>query len=265
MSRSFRSGSASAWRPARRCPIEGGYRGGALNLAARLCSLAGPGQILASETVTSLAGAVEGLRFVERRRVRVKGIERPVRAIEVVPEVALPPVPEAPRPSRRRRGLAPDGGGRGRARGRRHRGGPRPHAATRTRRSTAVGNAIAAIDGDAVAYTQVGNTPSTIAVGEGAVWVLNADDRTISKIDPETREVVKTFGTGGITTDLAVGEGAVWVGNGAETAGSVGIVYTASVSRLDPDTTSRDGNRGSSQARRQPGPRSTPASTACSG
>ncbi|HEX2369065.1 MAG TPA: adenylate/guanylate cyclase domain-containing protein, partial [Acidimicrobiia bacterium] len=28
--------------------VEGGYRGGALNLAARLCSLAGPGEILAS-------------------------------------------------------------------------------------------------------------------------------------------------------------------------------------------------------------------------
>src|ERR671925_335807 len=86
-------------------PIEGGYRGGALNLAARLCSIAGPGQILASETVTSLAGAVDVLRFVERRPVRVKGIERPVRALEVVPELALPPVPQPARPSRRRRGL----------------------------------------------------------------------------------------------------------------------------------------------------------------
>src|SRR5262245_46830435 len=36
-------------------PIEGGYRGGALNTAARLCSLAAPGQILASETVVSLS------------------------------------------------------------------------------------------------------------------------------------------------------------------------------------------------------------------
>ena len=31
-------------------PVADGYRGGALNLAARLCSLAGPGEILASET-----------------------------------------------------------------------------------------------------------------------------------------------------------------------------------------------------------------------
>ena len=39
-------------------PVEGGYRGGALNLAARLCSLASAGQILASEMVTSLAGTL---------------------------------------------------------------------------------------------------------------------------------------------------------------------------------------------------------------
>jgi branched-chain amino acid transport system substrate-binding protein len=220
-------------------PIEGGYRGGSLNLAARLCSLAGPGQIFASEMVTGLAGAVDGLRFVERRRVRVKGIERPVRAVEIVPEIALPPVPQALQPSRRRRGLLLIAAGlivlaacvTGAV-----------LALTRDSDDTVVtvGNAIAAIDGDDVAYTRVGKTPSTIAVGEDAVWVLNADDRTISKIDPDTREVV-TFGTGGITTDLAVGEGAVWVGNGAETPGPLPLVYTASISRLEPSTTRETG------------------------
>ena len=235
-------------------PIEGGYRGGALNLAARLCSLAGPGQILASETVTSLAGTVDGLRFVDRRGVRVKGIERPVRAIEVVPEVELPPVPVAPRPrSRRRAYLLLAAGALVLAAS----ATAAVFALTRDRDETveAVGNAIAAIDGEAVAYSQVGNTPSTIAVGEGAVWVLNADDRTISKIDLETREVVKTFGTGGIPTDLAVGEGAVWVGNGAKTTRTTGypsLVYTASVSRLDPGTTTM----GETQV--LPGPRRTP-------
>jgi branched-chain amino acid transport system substrate-binding protein len=218
-------------------PIEGGYRGGALNLAARLCSIAGPGQILASETVTSLAGAVDVLRFVERRGVRVKGIERPVRAIEVLPEVELPPVPAVPRPSRRRRGLVLMAVG---ALVLAAAVTAAVLALARDSNETveAVGNAIAAFDGDSVRYTQTfGRTPSTIAVGEGAVWVLNADDRTISKIDPETRDVVTTFGTGGITTDLAVGEGAVWIGNGAQTPGPLPLVHTASVSRLDPDTT----------------------------
>jgi branched-chain amino acid transport system substrate-binding protein len=108
-----------------------------------------------------------------------------------------------------------------------------------------IGNAIAAIDGDggAVSYIEAGNTPSTIAVGEGAVWVLNAGDRTLSKMDPETRRIVKTFGTGGTTTDVAVGEGAVWVGNGGETAETLGNVYTTSVSRLDPDSTEVTGTR----------------------
>jgi branched-chain amino acid transport system substrate-binding protein len=227
-------------------PVEGGYRGAALNLAARLCSVAAPGQMLATETVTSLAGTVEGLRFGERRPVRVKGFEKPVRVIELVPETPLPPVPEVARPSGRRRGLLLMAIG------------AVVLAATitaavfaMTRDSDqtveAVGNAIAAIDGDAVEYTQVGKTPSTIAVGEGAVWVLNADDRTISKIDPETNEV-ETFGTGGITTDLAVGEGAVWVGNGA--AGD--LTNTTSVSRVDPDTTSV------SETQVLPAPRTTP-------
>jgi branched-chain amino acid transport system substrate-binding protein len=222
-------------------PVEDGYRGGALNLAARLCALAAPGQILASETVTSLARTLEEVRFVERRA-RVKGLEKPVRLIEVVPKEELPPVPEAPRSSRRRPALLIAGAG------------AVILAASLTAAVLAltgesddsvesVGNAIAAIDGggDAISYTQVGNTPSTIAVGEGAVWVLNADDRTISKLDPKTRQVLKTFGTGGVTTDLAVGEGAVWVGNGAETPGPLSLVHTASISAFDPDTTSERG------------------------
>ena len=44
-------------------PVEGGYRGDALNRAARLCSLAKAGEALASEGVTHLAGAVEDVRW----------------------------------------------------------------------------------------------------------------------------------------------------------------------------------------------------------
>ena len=44
-------------------PTEGGYRGGALNLAARLCSVAAPGQVLASETVVHLSQRVDGVKF----------------------------------------------------------------------------------------------------------------------------------------------------------------------------------------------------------
>src|SRR5947207_10547542 len=66
-------------------PVDGGYRGGALNLAARLCSLAGPGEVLATETVLQVARAVPEVTYGERRSERVKGISKPVTAVEVWP------------------------------------------------------------------------------------------------------------------------------------------------------------------------------------
>ncbi|MGZ4441785.1 MAG: response regulator [Nocardioidaceae bacterium] len=64
-------------------PVEGGYRGGALNLAARLCSRAGPGEILASSTVAHLAGSLQGVVYSERGEVRLKGLRDPVAVIRV--------------------------------------------------------------------------------------------------------------------------------------------------------------------------------------
>jgi branched-chain amino acid transport system substrate-binding protein len=218
-------------------PIEGGYRGGALNLAARLCSIAAPGQILASETVTSLARTLEGVRFADRRRVRLKGLEKPVRVIEVVPETELPPVPEASlRGTRgRRRGVLMMGagalilalavtvavfqlvrGGSGEA---------------------IEGPGVGVLDpktGELLATIPFGTAPSSIAVGEGSVWVLDADDRTVSQIDPKERAVVRTFSTGSTPTDLAVGAGGIWMGNGVRHERTA---LPESVSRFDPEST----------------------------
>jgi branched-chain amino acid transport system substrate-binding protein len=95
------------------------------------------------------------------------------------------------------------------------------------------------IDPDAnksVAEVAVGSNPTALAVGQGAVWALNADDQTISRIDTKTR-AQKAFSIGTTPTDLAVGEGAVWIGNGEvdPTSGNPGPVLS-SVSRVDPDT-----------------------------
>jgi branched-chain amino acid transport system substrate-binding protein len=223
-------------------PVAGGYRGTALNLASRLCSLAGPGQILATETVVSLAAKVDGIRFVQRRPVRLKGIDAPVRTIEVVPEVDLPPVPQPVAPGfwarvrRRPRALLLLAAGSAVL--------AAAVAAAAVLELTGdgsatrpVGNAVAAIapDGRVVSYTEVGTTPTNVVVGEGAVWVLNADDQTVSRIDPTTRKIAKTFGTGKTPTDIAVGEGAVWIGNAAVERGRA-VDYTASVSRIDPQS-----------------------------
>ena len=47
--------------------------------------------------------------------------------------------------------------------------------------------ALDAQTGKLLATVPLGAAPSSVAVGAGAVWVLDADDKTISMIDPETR------------------------------------------------------------------------------
>ena len=71
-------------------PLEGGYRGGALNLAARLCSQAGPGEILASQAVVHLARKVEGVSVVDRGPLRLKGLEEPIRVFRVISDAGDP-------------------------------------------------------------------------------------------------------------------------------------------------------------------------------
>jgi class 3 adenylate cyclase len=68
--------------------VEGGYRSLALNLAARLCSIAGPGEVLASETVISLAHTVPGLTYAERSPATLKGFPNPVRIVQVLEDTA---------------------------------------------------------------------------------------------------------------------------------------------------------------------------------
>ena len=50
-------------------------------------------------------------------------------------------------------------------------------------------------------------------MGEGAVWVLNQADGSVSRIEPESNKVVATIEAGvkGFGGDIAAGEGFVWV------------------------------------------------------
>ena len=96
-------------------------------------------------------------------------------------------------------------------------------------------NSVAAIDpgtNEIVAQIPVGRNPTSIAYGEGAVWVLNADDQTISRIDPETK-AERRFGTSPAAIGVAAGEGALWVLNAGD-LDSARPVRT--VTRVDPDT-----------------------------
>jgi YVTN family beta-propeller protein len=196
-------------------PIEGGYRGGALNTAARLCSLAAPGQILASETVVSLARRVEGIRFVERRATKVKGLEKALRVIEVVPEEGLPPLPEAVAPKRRRvtRG--------------------RMAAAAAAGLLVVVGivaflllssggrDYLPALDADALgtidanaagisSQVKLPGAPSAAAAGEGSVWVASKADGTVTRLDPRSGHS-QTVTLDGPPGGVAYGDESLWV------------------------------------------------------
>jgi len=204
-------------------PVADGFRGGALNLAARLCSLAEPGDVLATETVIQLARAVEGIKYGERRIQRVKGIAKPVTAVEV-----LSADRRVSRWDRRRlRRTA------GRALGR------------RSTRLAGVAVGVAAVAGIVVlALPSSGSSarikPQSIGVistsgkvegqmhvtGLGplavmghTLWFANSDDKTLERFDLRTRKAIHPFvsvqhGMGG----MAVGLGAVWVVDGTEPA-----------------------------------------------
>ena len=161
-------------------PIEGGYRGGALNTAARLCSLAGRGETLATETVVSLARKLDGIRFVPRKPVRLKGLDQPLRTIEIVPEPGLPPLPAAPKENR----------------------------SLVTRRRFAVGAIATLLLLSALVATVLARGGSAVEVSESSLAV----------IDPDTNEVVSSLPLSPGIGPVAVGEGGVWIGNPADRA-----------------------------------------------
>ena len=67
-------------------PTGGNYVGAALNLASRLCKLAGPREVLASEGVTHVARKLDDVGYVERGLAQLKGFREPVRVFKVVDE-----------------------------------------------------------------------------------------------------------------------------------------------------------------------------------
>jgi YVTN family beta-propeller protein len=72
--------------------------------------------------------------------------------------------------------------------------------------------------------TPVGDGASALAVGAGAVWVANTADGTVTRIDPATGAGMTTIPVGAGPTGIAVGAGAVWVANSRD----------GTVSRIDP-------------------------------
>jgi class 3 adenylate cyclase len=84
-------------------PVEDGYRGMALNRAARLCALAGGGEILVTAGLMYVAPIVDGVAFVSHGKVPLKGFDEPADVLSIAratlarelplgaPRGALPP------------------------------------------------------------------------------------------------------------------------------------------------------------------------------
>lgn len=99
---------------------------------------------------------------------------------------------------------------------------------------------ISPASGQLQASFPVGGNPSSVAVSAGAVWALNSDDQTVTRIDLSSH-LERTYGTAGIPVDLAAGDGSVWVVNAATTSAPTAypgapppFPEPASVSRIDP-------------------------------
>jgi YVTN family beta-propeller protein len=106
------------------------------------------------------------------------------------------------------------------------RGGRATHGRA-SRPTTIPGDAVGAISsssGAIRAVVSLRTSPSSLAAGDGGVWVANANVGTVSRIDPRTRAVVETIPVGSSPSGIAVGPRAVWVTNN-------GI---GTVARIDP-------------------------------
>ena len=94
---------------------------------------------------------------------------------------------------------------------------PRPSWPAKMRIVTnAGGSSVSRIDPRTtavVAKIPVGNGPSGIATGAGAVWVVNSLDATVSRIDPETNTVVQRIDVGNEPAGIAYTPCFVWVAN----------------------------------------------------
>ena len=68
---------------------DGSFRGAALNMAARLCAIAHGNEVVVSEGTSHLAGRLPGIRYIDRGRVHLKGIEDSVHVVLAAAEGEL--------------------------------------------------------------------------------------------------------------------------------------------------------------------------------
>jgi YVTN family beta-propeller protein len=213
-------------------PVEGGFRGAALNVAGRLCSLARAGEVLASREIVHLARRLDGVRFTERGQAQLKGIQQPVHIVAVrsedrdAAEAIAPFVRSTPPPSTPRWRSKAVVGAVVLAAVTAFIAVP---LVTGARSSEIDPNSIGVLDaesGELTATVGLAQRPGSVAASADAVWVTHPDFATVTRIDPEDQEIRDTIQVGENPTGIAIGEDAVWV---VESGGPT-------LSRISPDT-----------------------------
>ena len=103
-------------------------------------------------------------------------------------------------------------------------------------------NAVGRIDGEDAALVEqytVGREPRAIAAGDGSLWVADARDETVSRLDPEGNRVT-TIPVGSDPAAVAFGEGAVWVAERGDNSVAQISPVTNKVTRRIPGVNAAD-------------------------
>ena len=78
--------------------------------------------------------------------------------------------------------------------------------------------------------------PTGIAAGSRSIWIVNAGDETVTRLDPATGKVIDAVAVGDRPAGVAVGHGAAWVANqGSDTVSRIPV--TPAGGRLTPSST----------------------------
>jgi YVTN family beta-propeller protein len=240
-------------------PARGGerYVGLGVHKAARICAAGHGGQVLLSRLTHDLIDDEElpGIAFEDLGEQRLKDLDRSERIYQLVMTglpASFPPLKTVKEPpfSGRESELAAAAEARVEASRRRRRrellgaaligvvaaavaipvfalGGGEPRGETGSS-AHVVPNSIVVINpetGQVTADVPVGQTPGHVVFGQGAVWVGNFEDKTVSRIDPKS-SADETIGLGIRPYGLAFGAGALWVGDRGHNNGT-------GVSRVD--------------------------------
>jgi class 3 adenylate cyclase/WD40 repeat protein/KaiC/GvpD/RAD55 family RecA-like ATPase len=71
-------------------PVGDGFRGAALNVAARLCAIAQAGETVATQTVTHLAGSIPNIEYEELAPANLKGLKQELTPVRITSTAEVP-------------------------------------------------------------------------------------------------------------------------------------------------------------------------------